>query len=124
MSILLNRTMTSIMKAIDEEEQNKMVTVNVMLNKKEKTHGLYKETANLSQSLKDVFRSGKNWANLTDVQKESLEMIALKIARVLNGNAAHRDHWDDVAGYAALAGDASPLNLPSVEKDLTEAVQQ
>lgn len=114
---------SNIIQALNEEEKN-MVTVNVMLTKKEKTHGLYRETASLSQALKDVFRSGKNWSKLSDPQKESLEMVALKIARILNGNANHRDHWDDVAGYGALGGDASPLNIASVQNDIAEAAGQ
>jgi hypothetical protein len=30
-------------------------------------------------------------------------MIAVKVARILNGDAACVDHWDDIAGYAYLA---------------------
>lgn len=117
------RTIGNIINVLNEEEKN-MVTVNVMLTKKEKTHGLYKETASLSQAIKDVMKSGKNWNNMTDPQKESLEMIALKLARILNGNKDHRDHWDGVAGYAALGGDAGPLQLPNVQNDIAEALGQ
>jgi hypothetical protein len=31
-----------------------------------------------------------------------LEMIAHKIARILSGDPNHRDHWEDIAGYAEL----------------------
>ena len=46
------------------------------ISKKEKTHGIYKETASLSQSIKDVMRSGRNWQNMNDQQKwfESLNL--------------------------------------------------
>jgi hypothetical protein len=57
----------------------------------------------VSQAIKDAMKSGPNWISLTDVQAESLEMIALKIARVLSGNPDYADHWDDVIGYAKLA---------------------
>jgi hypothetical protein len=35
-------------------------------------------------------------------QIEALEMICHKIARVLNGDPNHHDHWHDIAGYATL----------------------
>ena len=47
-------------------------------------------------------KSGTNWISLSDEQAESLEMIALKIARILSGNPDYSDHWDDVIGYAKL----------------------
>ena len=77
-----------------------------IINEREKTHGPYKSTAAWSQSLKDMFRSSHNWNGLNDGQKEALEMIAAKLARLLNGNPQFPDHWDDVAGYAQL-GSAS-----------------
>jgi hypothetical protein len=40
---------------------------------------------------------------MSDVKKESLEMIALKLSRILSGQADYRDHWDDIAGYVRLA---------------------
>ena len=114
--------LSDVLKAATTQESQ--MDINVSLSKKEKTHCIYKETANLSQSLKDVMRSGRNWQNLNDQQKESLECIAMKLARLLNGNQNHRDHWDDVAGYATLGGDGGALNLPTVRNDLEEALGQ
>lgn len=74
-----------------------------LLQTREKTHGAYPSTAKLSQALKDTMKSGPNWIALSDAQAESLEMIALKIARILSGNPDFADHWDDVIGYARLA---------------------
>jgi len=36
----------------------------------------------------------------------ALHMIYVKIARILSGQASHRDHWDDIAGYAKLGSEA------------------
>ena len=74
-----------------------------LLQTREKTHGSYPSTARLSQALKDTMKSGPNWISLSDAQAEALEMIALKIARILSGNPDYADHWDDVIGYARLA---------------------
>ena len=73
-----------------------------IINEREKTHGVYKSTAAWSQSLKDLFRSSGNWHNMNDGQKEALEMIAVKLARLLNGNPQFPDHWDDISGYGKL----------------------
>jgi len=73
-----------------------------IINEREKTHGVYKSTAAWSQSLKDMFRSSGNWHNMNDGQKEALEMIAVKLARLLNGNPQFPDHWDDISGYGKL----------------------
>jgi len=113
--------LAEILKAASEESQ---MDINVSLSKKEKTHGVYKETASLSQSFKDVMRSGRNWQDMNDQQKESLECIAMKLARLLNGNKNHRDHWDDVAGYATLGGEGGSVSLPTVRNDIEEALGQ
>ena len=81
--------------------QLKGTTMNI-INERAKTHGDYKSTAAWSQSLKDMFRSSGNWNTMTDGQKEALEMIAVKLARLLNGNPQFPDHWDDLAGYGQL----------------------
>jgi len=47
-------------------------------------------------------KSGTNWISLSDEQAEALEMIAVKIARILSGDPEYPDHWDDVIGYAKL----------------------
>ena len=57
-----------------------------LLTDRERTHGIFKDTASLAQSLKDVMRSSKNWGRLSDSQKEALEQDATKTARILSGD--------------------------------------
>jgi len=38
-------------------------------------------------------------------QREALEMIAHKIARIINGDPNYADSWVDIAGYAKLVSD-------------------
>lgn len=66
------------------------------------THGDYNETARLAQEFKRVLRSARTWEGQKDATRESLDLITLKIARVLSGNADFAEHWDDIIGYAAL----------------------
>ncbi len=65
-------------------------------------YGDYQLQAGTSQSLKSVMFRTDNWAHLGHAQRESLEMIAVKISRILHGNINHRDSWCDIEGYAAL----------------------
>lgn len=73
-----------------------------ILNEREKTHGAYASTAAMAQMLKDCFKQSKNWREMDDTERESLDLIATKIARILSGNPHEIDHWVDVAGYANL----------------------
>jgi hypothetical protein len=76
--------------------------VNDLLAERQKTHGDFYDVAMTAQTLKDAMRRGKNWKVLDDTQRETLEMIASKIGRILAGNPHEPDHWRDVAGYATL----------------------
>lgn len=73
---------------------------NAILNERETTHGDYQITAMIAQELKDVI--GAHNSKLSAVQRESLDLICTKIARILSGDSKTRDHWDDIAGYANL----------------------
>ena len=73
-----------------------------VLKEREKTHGSYVHVANLAQNLKTEYRKYSGWTSLNSRQQESLDLIATKIARILNGNPNEIDHWKDIAGYATL----------------------
>lgn len=64
------------------------------------THGSFDENARISQELKNVIRSCDG--ELTDAQREALDMICLKLSRILSGHANFKDHWTDISGYAQL----------------------
>lgn len=68
-------------------------------------YGKFTEHADITQDLKDVMRVTPKWDDLTPDQKESLEMVAHKIGRILNGDPDYADSWVDIAGYAKLVAD-------------------
>ena len=76
--------------------------MNDILAEREKTHGSFMTTAAKAQQLKDSIHGGKNWEDLDDIQREALDMITTKIARILSGNHDEIDHWRDLANYAEL----------------------
>jgi len=120
MEMNMAETLKLVSKSLDEIEFKEMTVVE-LLSEREKTHGKYRDVAALSQALKDVMRSSKNWHRLTDGQREALEMDASKTARILSGDADFRDHWDDKAGYSKLGSESSGLSLSTVKMDLENA---
>lgn len=76
--------------------------VQEVLDEREKTHGDYIKVANLTRSLMANMEYSKNWDELYPFQQESLHMIAVKIARILEGNSEELDSPLDIAGYAML----------------------
>ena len=69
------------------------------------THGDFTEHAAITQSLKRIMQRSQGWKHLDDRQHEGLEMIAHKVGRILAGNPNHKDHWDDISGYAKIVAD-------------------
>lgn len=68
-------------------------------------YGKFTGHAKITQDLKRVMHETNNWKILTDDQKESLEMVAHKIGRILNGDPNYDDSWVDIAGYTKLVAD-------------------
>lgn len=68
-------------------------------------YGSFDEHARITQSLKRAMADSPNWAKLTDAQRESLEMVAHKMGRILNGDPNYHDSWHDMIGYTKLVAD-------------------
>ena len=77
-----------------------------LLAERQKTHGDFTQNAEISQQLKRVFRQYEVPMHIR--HKEALDMIALKLSRILSGQADFADHWKDLAGYAKLAEEVCP----------------
>lgn len=84
-----------------------------LLEERGAQHGRWADHSDIAQQFKEL-AAARFYDKLSRSQREALEMIFHKIGRILAGNPNHRDHWDDIAGYATLAskeigGDAGPL---------------
>lgn len=81
-----------------------------LLTERAKTHGSFANNAMISLQLKAIFHNPSNnvgqAVELRPIHKEALDMIALKLSRILSGQANFKDHWRDCAGYAMLAEQA------------------
>lgn len=83
------------------------------LNERGKNYGEFSSHAYISQQLKDMMGNTPSWSKCSASQREALDMIVHKIARILNGNPNHRDSWIDIAGYAQLEADILKTNETS-----------
>jgi len=79
-----------------------MKSIEDVLKDREKVHGKYSTHSVVSQRLKYLIRSQDIFDGLPYSQRESLEMICHKIARILNSTDDNFDSWFDIAGYSML----------------------
>ena len=77
-------------------------------------YGDFANHASVTQDIKAAMQrhirhdGEKGWAQLNDMHREALEMIAHKIGRILNGDPNYADSWHDIAGYAKLVEERLP----------------
>lgn len=81
-----------------------------LLQERQKTHGDFTINAQRSQDLKAIFTEW-GYLKFSPVHREALDMIALKLSRIFSGQEKHKDHWDDIAGYAKLVSEY--INRPT-----------
>lgn len=81
--------------------------INETLTARGSRYGTFATHAEVAQGLKRFMANelAKRNKGLDDDQWEALEMIAHKIARVINGDPDYADSWLDIAGYAKLVAD-------------------
>lgn len=79
------------------------------IKERHNTHGYFPDQCAATQRFKKHFREMRNWDNMPSYMHESLEMIAVKLGRIAEGDYTFDDSWHDIAGYATL-----------VEKQLNE----
>ena len=98
-----------------------MQNVNEILNEREKVSGDYFHVSRMIQETTRLWSTGPNWSKgkLTDPQITSLEMIALKVTRILQGDNNHVDSWRDIAGYAELAA----IEIEKSERQYQESLK-
>jgi len=82
-----------------------MTSIDKTLQERGNRYGEFPEHARVTQNIKRAMADSKNWETLSDDKKESLEMVAHKIGRILNGDPDYADSWHDISGYTKLVED-------------------
>lgn len=79
-----------------------------ILKERGSRYGKFINQGRISQTLKGVIKDEmgeEKWNYLASDQKEALDMICHKLARIVNGDPDYHDSWADIAGYAKLVAD-------------------
>lgn len=99
-------------------------TTEQLLAERQSTHGEYSEHARATQSILRVLQAERRWPQLSDMQKESLHMLAHKMGRIVTGNPDIADHWDDIAGYSKLISQRleKPIEPSDIGRDVYMAL--
>ena len=88
-----------------------MTSIDEVTAERGKRYGNYADHAAISQAIKNILYSALDTNpnvdldTLDDDIKETLEMIAHKLGRIVNGDPYYADSYIDIAGYAKLVGD-------------------
>lgn len=90
---------------LSQQEKNPVTNIADTLIERGNRYGVFSGHARITQALKVFMQNQDNWQILADDQRESLDMIAHKIGRILNGDPNYDDSWIDIAGYAKLVAD-------------------
>ena len=90
----------------DERKEPRLYqAIDSILKERRERYGQFSETARISQGIKAAIFDVKINLALSSDQREALDMIALKIARIVNGDPDHADSWIGISGYAKLIAD-------------------
>ena len=88
-----------------KETMTQTTDIQSTLAERGKRYGKFKDHAKLCQSIKHTMILTDGWQLCDPDQREALEMVAHKIARILNGDPNYADSWIDIAGYCKLVAD-------------------
>jgi len=97
----------AILCASDGGSLKEQTAIDATLEARGDRYGKFDGHAEITQAIKHamIYSETSKWHQLSDDKKETLEMIAHKIGRILNGDPDYIDNWHDIQGYAKLVED-------------------
>jgi hypothetical protein len=88
------------------------MTVEKVLEERGGRYGPALDQFVVAQRIKDAMRSNGYWSKLPPQVKETLEMMATKMSRIVTGDPLYDDNWIDIEGYARIVvRDAEEIRL-------------
>ena len=83
------------------------VGIDATLAERGTKYGKFIDQAAVTYKLKNVLRehSSNHSKSYSYDQAEALDMICVKLGRIVNGDSDYADSWVDIAGYAKLVSD-------------------
>lgn len=80
-----------------------MSDIETTLAERGEKYGNYTDVARVAQGIKHLLRSGPTYNLKAPHERETLDMIASKLARLVCGQGGYVDSLHDIAGYATLS---------------------
>ena len=98
---------TTVEEKIEPKHEPEVSVVDKVLDARADQYGSFMQGADIAVRIKGIMHNAiaRKDMHLYPDQLLALDMIAVKISRIVNGNASHRDSWLDIAGYAKLVAD-------------------
>lgn len=89
---------------------NSKTSLDDTLETRGKQYGKYVDVAQIAQMIKFYLQQGCRWPHMDLCEKESMDLIATKLARLVclpmsSTEVPLLDSWHDIQGYAKLAED-------------------
>jgi uncharacterized heparinase superfamily protein len=79
-----------------------LTSIDELLAIHHKVNGEFSYAAEVAQYLKTLMHGSLNWERLTPVQREALEQLATRLARILSGDPDDKKNYVDIQIYARL----------------------
>lgn len=97
----------TVPKLIQQIDITDMTTPEIQktLEERGKRYGSFASHATIAQNIKASYLMVPAYHLMAADQKQALDVIADKIARILNGDPNYVDNWHDIQGYAKLVED-------------------
>lgn len=90
-----------------------------VLSQRGGTHGDFEVGAQTAQRFKSILHSSPRWQTMSLVQREALENVTGKLARILTGDPDFLDHYRDIIGYTQLAMDSTAKHATASDVQVT-----
>lgn len=97
--------------------------INDTLDNRARTYGDYDDHARITQNIKAAMADSGNWSYLPPHLKETLEMVAHKLGRMLNGDWKYLDTARDCIGYMKLSYDLLEKTNDATDAKITYIIR-
>jgi hypothetical protein len=104
---VIDDVIEQVEERVEPKPEPEVIGVDKVLDARADQYGSFMQGADIAVRIKGIMHNAiaRKDMHLYPDQLLALDMIAVKISRIVNGNASHRDSWLDIAGYAKLVAD-------------------
>lgn len=82
-----------------------MTPLKSILAERGTNYGDFTTESELAIAVKNLMRANPGWGQLSPAHQNALDLIVLKMSRIVNGRGNYKDSWVDIQGYGKLGED-------------------